>query len=236
MNRILLVEDQKEFHLLVQKALVGEANQITIASTISESRTILAKEKFDLILLDINLPDRDGLEYFAEVRASGAPTERTPVIFLTSAEGLPSKLAAFSLGADDYVTKPFDAQELRARVEGKIRNAKRRQARVEEPQIGPFKFKLAAQTVSHVQDGVEISLTPREFRLLYVLAKNEGRALSRDELLHEVWGQETHVGDRTVDSNMYLLRKKLQGAGEWIESVPGVGYRFRQRATKNSAA
>lgn len=234
MNRILLVEDQREFHLLVSGALNDAENTVVVAPTVAQAASMLGAEKFDLILLDISLPDKNGMDFFAELRADAAASS-IPVIFLTGAESLPNKVAAFSMGAEDYVTKPFNPMELRARVLSKIRKARPAVA-TDECQIGPFRFKLGAQKVFNVADGREITLTPREYKLLYLLAKNQGKVLSRDIILDEVWGRGVHVGDRTVDTHMYSLRKKLDALSDIIESVPTVGYRFREGARDGKTA
>lgn len=236
MNRILLVEDQREFQLLVAQALSDEENTVVVAPTVAQATDTLKREAFDLILLDISLPDRSGMDLFAELKAD-AVLSQTPVIFLTGAESLPSKVAAFSMGAEDYITKPFNGIELRARVLSKIRKVRVSTASsTDEAQYGPFRFKLGAQKVFNTADGREISLTPREYKLLYLLAKNEGKVLSRDTILDEVWGRGVHVGDRTVDTHMYSLRKKLSSLSEIIESVPTVGYRFREGAKEKKIA
>lgn len=225
MNRILLVEDQREFQLIVSRILNDGQQTVTVAETAQAALAEIRKNTFDLILLDISLPDQNGLDFYADLQLV-AESQKIPVVFLTGNENSTSKIAAFSMGAEDYITKPFHPQEFKARVLSKIRKNRSQLQNLEEPKIGPFQFKLGSQRVYLNEGQREIELTPKEFKILYFLARHEDNVFSREQLLNEIWGQQTNVTDRTIDSNIYLLRKKLGEHAVHIEAVSGVGYRF----------
>lgn len=235
MFRLLLVEDQKEFQMIIAKIFEDGQHSLTVAGDARQARGILENEKFDLVLMDISLPDEGGLELCAKLRESEA-TAHLPVIFITGSESLPSKLTAFSLGAEDYIVKPFNYHELKARVTAKLRKVSRTMQSAEESRLGPFLFKLAAQKVYNTSDGQEFGLSPREMKLLYYLARNDDRVMSRQQILDEVWGGGVNVTDRTVDTHIYLLRKKLGSLSVCIEAVPGIGYRFTSSAAAKTKA
>lgn len=223
MNRILLVEDQREFQKIVAQILDDSETVVELAASVEAAKKMLQNNHYELMLLDITLPDQDGISFYAELQTDDIFKD-TPVIFLTSSESTTNKIAAFSLGAEDYVTKPFDHQELKARVHAKIRKRKNINIHAEEVKIEPFHFKLASQRVFTIADGLEFSLTPKEFKLLYCLATHPDRIFAREELLLEVWG--SVVGGRTIDTTIYSLRKKLGSLAQVIEAVPSVGYRY----------
>jgi DNA-binding response OmpR family regulator len=151
-----------------------------------------------------------------------------PVFFLTGKDDISTKVAAFAMGAEDYIVKPFNALELRARVEAKI---KRAASQVESHQIlrkGDLQLDGATHRVYSLASGEPslIRLTPREFKLLFYLAKNEDHVISRSSLLDAIWGDSVEVFDRTVDTHISAIRKKLDKLSGYIESVSGAGYRF----------
>lgn len=223
MNRILLVEDQREFQKIVAQVLDDSDTVVEIAASVEVAKAMLQKNHYELIVLDITLPDQDGISFYADLQTQTALKE-TPVIFLTGSESTTNKIAAFSLGAEDYVVKPFNHQEFKARVQAKLRKAKKRSGVAEEAKIEPFHFRLASQRVFTIADATEFLLTPKEFKLLYCLASHPDRVYSREELLQEVWG--SIVGGRTIDTTIYSLRKKLGPLAQVIEAVPSIGYRY----------
>lgn len=225
MHRILLVEDSESSLKVVESALNGEQILLVVARTIAEARTITTEQtNFDLVLLDISLPDGEGSSLMEHWQSSPR-MRRTPVIILTGKEDVESKVAAFALGADDYIVKPVSPRELRARVEARLRRA------VNAPEVirrGPLALHFPMMRATVVRDGVEspIELTAKEFRLVALLAQNEGQIYSRSELVKAVWGRDMDVVNRTVDSHICGARRKLGPAGKYIESVTGSGYRF----------
>jgi DNA-binding response OmpR family regulator len=234
MKRILLVEDQPEFQMLVRQILRDGEHEIFMASTIGEAVKLLSKNTYDLILLDITLPDRNGLDYYAELQSSET-TKDIPVIFLTGSDSPVNKITAFNLGAEDYVTKPFHFQEFKARVKAKLKKSKTQMAPAAMT-FGPFHFNLNAQRVTLVNEGIDIDLTPKEFRIFYCLARKPETIVTRENLLNEVWGKQVNVNDRTVDSHIYVLRKKLGEYSGFISAVQGEGYRFSLQPKKKKVA
>ena len=181
------------------------------------------EESFDLILLDVMLPGKDGFDVCRELRKAGV---RTPIIMLTAKGQEAEKILGLDLGADDYVTKPFSPKELRAR----IRVALRRSSGAERDEIyrfGDVEVDSARGEVRRA--GAVVDTTPTEFKLLSAFIRNRGRALSREKLLDEAWGQGTFLTDRVVDNHVVALRRKIEiepAEPRYLVSVRGVGYRF----------
>jgi two-component system phosphate regulon response regulator PhoB len=181
----------------------------------------------DLVLLDLMLPDIPGTEVCRQLRASER-TRGTAVVMLTARGEEVDRVVGFEVGADDYVTKPFSVRELMLRVRAILR---RRSGPVEEPnklQKGELEVDIASHRVW--VSGEEIRLTALEFRLLHTLLSRAGRVQTRDTLLSDVWGMHAGLTTRTVDTHVTRLRKKLGEAGDYIETLRGVGYRFREAA------
>lgn len=228
LNRILVVEDEKSHQLIIKKALDHQYD-IDFASSYGEGLAKINSQKnYDLVLLDVLLPDGDGFELCAQMKMKERYSN-TAVIFLSSKEEVKSKVLGFSLGADDYIVKPCDPLELRARVDSRIKKNKDLKQGANSLIEGDLYFELDKQMVS-VKDGQgpssSVDLTPLEFRLLYYLAKNKDIVMSRNQILEGVWGQGTHVLDRSVDTYIASLRRKLKLRGTYIRSIHGVGYKF----------
>jgi two-component system alkaline phosphatase synthesis response regulator PhoP len=175
-----------------------------------------------LIILDIMLPKKDGFQLCRELRRSGVTT---PVLLLTAKSQEAEKVLGLELGADDYVTKPFSPLELRARIKALLR-------RSQSQAVDVFRFgdcEVRFQKFEVCRAGVPVNLTPIEFKLLSALIRNRGKVLSRDQLLDLVWGADTFITDRVVDTHITNLRKKIEpesGHPHYIINVRGVGYRF----------
>jgi two-component system alkaline phosphatase synthesis response regulator PhoP len=175
-----------------------------------------------LIILDIMLPKKDGFQICRELRRSGVTT---PVLLLTAKTQEAEKVLGLELGADDYVTKPFSPLELRARIKALLR-------RSQNQAVDVFRFgdcEVHFQKFEVCRAGVPVNLTPIEFKLLSALIRNRGKVLSRDQLLDLVWGADTFITDRVVDTHITNLRKKIEPASghpHYIINVRGVGYRF----------
>jgi len=226
MARILVVEDSSEERHLIARALAS-GERLVFAASVAEGLERLRSEVFDLALLDVTLPDGDGFQLLSLLRNDERLGE-LPVVFLTARSATPDKVLAFSLGAEDYLEKPWDPQELRARVQARLR---RLQAASEQAPVlrrGDLCLDLGSYRLFACSGDVEteLELTPHEFRLLYRLASREDQVFDRAHLLEAVWGS-TVVTERTVDTHVYNLRRKLGPYGRCIESVRGVGYRFR---------
>lgn len=222
MKTILLVDDAPEIQLAVQVALGSGFLCICCTDTKSALEN-LQQRRFDLAIIDIVLDEGTGFELLAQIRQK-PNLHNLPVIFLTSKANPSDKVLAFSVGADDYIVKPFEPLELRARVDAKLK-------RMSEPQIirGQFRLNLGTQQafIQNQSQETEAQLTPNEFKLLAYFLINEGQILSREKILTSVWGQSLNVTDRTIDTHVYALRKKLGDSASCISSVFGEGYRFK---------
>jgi phosphate regulon transcriptional regulator PhoB len=223
-ERILVVDDEKDLLELVQYHLTHAGFRVATAAT-GEQALERAREKSpDLVLLDILLPDIGGLEVCRMLK-SDERTKNVPVIFLTAKGEEIDRVVGFELGADDYVTKPFSPRELVLRVRALF---KRRRGDADlRPPLTAGDLRLDRDRHEVTIGKKPVDLTATEFKLLAHLMENAGRALSRDSLLDSVWGTEAFVTDRTIDTHVKRLRAKLGKTGEKVETVRGVGYRFR---------
>jgi len=222
MKRILVVEDEPAIAFGLQLDLKSEGYEVEIESDGESALQRARKEAFDLILLDVMLPRKDGFEVCRDLRRSGS---KTPIIMLTAKTQEAEKVLGLEIGADDYVTKPFSPRELRARVKAALRRTAEDETRVyrfgdSEVDFGRCELRRA---------GNPVELTALEFKLLTTFVRNGGKVLSRDQLLDLVWGHGTFVTDRVVDNHVVTLRKKVEpepSEPRYIVSVRGLGYRF----------
>jgi len=230
MANILVVEDSPEVQLIIKKGLDGLDAEITPATSGLEARSLLAMQSSDLILLDIQLPDQDGLQLCTEIRTN-KETSHIPIFFITGKKDIAYKLTAFSMGAQDFIEKPFHPLELRARVEAKLKYLKSTSDDSQVIKCGPLFLNASTQrtSVSINNEQVSIHLTPIEFKLLFYLARNEENILNREQIVNSVWNNSADVNDRTVDAHISGIRKKLGDLSHYIESVSGQGYRFSSR-------
>ena len=223
--RVLVVEDEQDIARLIKHALErsGDADVEIVSSGDTALRAVTELAP-DLVILDLNLPVLSGTEVCRILRARPA-TSAVPIIMLTARTAEGDRVAGLDLGADDYVTKPFSLRELAARVRAVLR----RRRHVDAPTGSIYQgIHLLADfdAVSISVDGNPVRLTRREFELLKFLVENRNRVLSRDRLLERVWGYERFIETRSVDVHVGRLRSKLGAAGEQIETVVGLGYRF----------
>jgi len=226
MHQILLIEDSEEFQKIVLRSL-GNKNQIHRATTADEGFKIIEKNKIDLILLDITLPGRDGYSLMVQLQSS-LKFKNIPVICLTGRKDITDKVTAFKLGADDYILKPFDPLELRARVEAKLSKIQDKREVAELISMGDLRTDRSVHRVSIVENGNEkiVSLTPIEFKLLCHMARQPDRPFTRDQLLAAAWSDHTNIYDRTVDVHICGLRRKLLSLSYYVKAVAGVGYKL----------
>ena len=228
---VMVIEDEKEIRDLVRYNLEKAGFRVAAAADGEEGLKQLFASRPDALVLDLMLPGINGLEIVREVR--GEPlTHDLPVLILTARSAEMDKLLGFEQGADDYLTKPFLPRELVARVKALLRRTKPTgSARALE--AGPLRVDLEAHVASCA--GERLDLTPREFDLLAFLARNPGRALTRDELLRKVWGYD-YVGEtRTVDVHVRRLRAKLGEHHDLIETVLGAGYKLTAPGSAGAA-
>ncbi len=219
---IQIVEDEQDLATLVRQRLEREGFRAVVSADGAKALEDFAKERPDLVLLDLMLPVLDGKEVCRRIRAGS----RVPIIMLTARGEETDKIVGLELGADDYLGKPFGMGELVARVRALLRRAK-----PEPPGGGVRKIKgLEIDLDRYVVrvDGAEIELTPREFGLLSALLKAGGRVLSREDLLTKVWGYQraADLDTRTVDQHVSRLRTKLGSQGDLLLTIKGVGYRL----------
>ncbi len=222
MTRVLVVEDEPGIALGLEEDLTLEGYGVEVAGD-GETAVRRAREgKFDIILLDVMLPKKDGFQVCRELRRGG---NHTPIILLTARAQEAEKVLGLQLGADDYVTKPFSPLELRARIQALLRRAAGVPA-AETYRFGDVDVDFARCELRRAGELVEI--TPVEFKLLATFIRNRGRVLSRQQLLDQVWTDAT-CGDRVVDTHVSNLRKKIEekpAERRYLASVRGMGYRF----------
>jgi DNA-binding response OmpR family regulator len=228
--RVLVVEDEADIAELVKHTLerMGDMQVETVESGDAALKVTVERPP-DLIILDLNLPGLSGLEVCRILR-SRPHTAATPIMMVTARTSERDRVAGLDLGADDYITKPFSLKEFAARVRAMMRRGRRRvtdasnESRPLVYEGGRLRADFDAVSVS--VDGHLVRLTRREFELLKFLVENRNRVLSRDRLLERVWGYEQPIETRSVDVHIGRLRAKLGGAGDQIETIVGLGYRF----------
>ena len=222
--KILVIEDEPDIRRNLEYNLSREGFSVSAAASISEANTLLASTDYNLILLDLMLPDGSGLDLCKSIK-SNSDTESIPIIILTAKDDEVDKVVGFELGADDYVTKPFSVRELILRVKAVLKRGSKKKEIVEVVrQFGDLKIDVDSHEV-HVDDA-KINLTALEFRLLRQLVDTRGRVQSRDQLLSDVWGYSAEVTTRTVDTHVKRLREKLGPMGKYVQTIRGVGYKF----------
>jgi two-component system, OmpR family, copper resistance phosphate regulon response regulator CusR len=220
MSRILIVEDEARITAFLEKGLKANGFVTTVAADASDGLAQARTGGFDLVILDLGLPDRDGMDVLRELRETDT---RTPVIILTARDGVADTVSGLESGADDYVPKPFRFEELLARVRRRLRDE-----RAPEPTVlesGDAALDLRSRRVTVASRSVE--LTAREFALAEMFFRHPGQVLSREQLLSHVWGYDYDPGSNVVDVYVGYLRKKL-GEGR-IATVRGMGYRLEDR-------
>jgi DNA-binding response OmpR family regulator len=214
---VLLVEDEENLAALVEAYLVQEGYRVAVVGSAAAALELLAREPIRLIVLDLNLPDMDGLELCRQVRAHS----NVPVVMLTARDEPADRLAGLGAGADDYIGKPFSPQELVARMKAVLRRAEP-QSDEHQLTLGDVVLERRAREVGVAGERVE--LRPKEFDLLAYLMQNRGVVISRDALLESVWGYDYAGGTRTVDVHVAQLRRKLRRP-DLIRTVRGAGYK-----------
>lgn len=229
---ILIVEDERDLLATLEYNLEREGYQTRIAATGREALEAARELPVpDLVLLDLMLPDLSGTEVCRQLRLDEA-TREVPVIMCTAKSEEIDRVVGFEVGADDYVVKPYSVRELLLRIRAVLRRASAAREDAPREENEDFAFgKLRVDVLGHRVwvEGDEIRLTALEFRLLTTFHSRRGRVQSRERLLSDVWGYQADVTTRTVDTHVKRLREKLDAAGDYIETVRGVGYRFRSR-------
>ena len=225
-DTILLVEDEAALRMTLGDRLRSEGYGVEYATDGPDGLEKATRRPFDLVILDVMLPGLDGLRVCEDIRAAGLIT---PILMLTAKGQTADKVAGLKIGADDYVTKPFDMQELMARVEALLRRAPARATVLSEVvHIGPNRVDLRGTEV--MRDGHALPLSAREFQLLRYFLEHPGATLTREQLLTDVWGYSGKMFTRTVDVHVASLRQKLEPEPKqprYLVTVQGLGYKFR---------
>ena len=228
MYHILIVDDEARIRSLIRKYAEFEGHTVTEAGDGMEAVRLCRKESFDLVIMDIMMPELDGFSACREIRK----VSDTPIIMLSARGEEYDKINGFETGIDDYVVKPFSAKELMLRVEAIMKRARsggkreepKKQNVIIELDNGGFKADLTARIV--YINGQRVEMSPKEYDLLFYMLDNRNIALSRDKLLSEVWGYDFYGDARTLDTHIKLLRKSLGDYSRYIVTLRGVGYRF----------
>ena len=228
MYHILVVDDEARIRSIIRKYAEFEGHTVTEAGDGMEAVSLCRRERYDIIILDIMMPELDGFSACREIRK----TSQTPIIMLSARGEEYDKINGFELGIDDYVVKPFSPRELMLRVEAVMKRTKRPAEQQEQNQIieldgGGLRVDLTARIV--YVDGERVDMSPKEYDLFFYLLRNRNVALTRERLISEVWGYDFYGDARTLDTHIKLLRKTLGKYSDYIVTLRGVGYRFEEK-------
>ncbi len=223
--KLLIVDDEQKIRELIGKYAIFEGYEIAEAEDGMQAIQKAQVEPFDLIIMDIMMPELDGFSASREIRK----TQKTPIILLSARGEEYDKIHGFELGIDDYVVKPFSPKELMLRVGAVLRRAGAAESQGSDHETVAMEGLLVDYTAHQVLiDGMPVVLSPKEYDLLFYMVRNRGIALTRDKLISEVWGFDFFGDDRTLDTHIKLLRKELGDYAKYITTLRGVGYRFEK--------
>ena len=228
MKKILIVEDEEKLSRVLQLELQYENYETKIADNGIDALKLMTDETWDLVLLDIMIPELSGLEVLRRVRRTD---KETPIILLTARDQVHDKVSGLDLGANDYVTKPFQMEELLARIRAHLRKFTSTEQKATTLQLGDLSVNLQTRQVKRLE--TDIQLTPREFDLLTYLMKNKNIVLTREQIMEQVWGYD-YMGDtNVVDVYIRYLRQKVDKnyTPQYIETVRGVGYTMKDETS-----
>ena len=228
-RKILIIEDEKDIQDLLAHYLKREGYDVKIARDGEAGLHKASQERFDLALLDLMLPQMDGLEICRTLR-SQSQTADLPIIMITAKAEEADRIVGLEIGADDYITKPFSPREVVARVKALFRRLEKPKAKEVKHEYGGIALDPAKHEVTY--KGKSHSLTSKEFKLLEFLLANRGRVLSRDILLNEIWGYDYFGTTRTVDVHVAHLRQKFQVLNKSLVSIKGLGYKLQEEPVK----
>jgi two-component system alkaline phosphatase synthesis response regulator PhoP len=226
MKRVLLIEDEPGLVMTLTDRLKSEGYEVGVASDGPAGLERAVRERWDVILLDIMLPGMNGFDVCRDVRQKGVTT---PIIMLTARGQVVDRVLGLKLGADDYLTKPFDLLELSARIEVQLRRAALASAPLSATQYRFGNISVDFRKVEVLRDGKPVEVSAREFLLLKYFIEHREATLSRDELLNEVWGYHSMPSTRTVDVHVAWLRQKIEPSPkqpQYVLTVHGMGYKF----------
>ena len=222
MSKLLVVDDEFRIRQLIRKYAEFEGHTVEEAVDGMQAIDVCRKNKYDLIIMDVMMPELDGFSACREIRKFSS----TPVIMLSARGEEYDKIHGFELGSDDYVVKPFSPKELMARIKAVLSRAGGTQKQEDVIKYQGLEINFTAREV--VIDGVKANMTPKEYDLLFYLVRNMNIALSREKLLEEVWGFDFYGDDRTVDTHIKMLRNSLGPYRNLIVTLRGMGYKFEK--------
>ncbi|MFC9541308.1 response regulator transcription factor [Lysinibacillus sp. NPDC056959] len=224
-NRILIIEDEENIARVLQLELQFEGYKADMAHTGTDGLLKYREQQWDLILLDVMLPEMSGIDVLKRIRATES---QTPVIMLTAKSEVEDKVKGLDLGANDYITKPFDIEELLARIRTALRFSQKGNLQQAEQTFG--QLSINEQTREVIYYGKELQLTPREYELLLYLLKHPKQVLAREQILEAVWGYDYYGDTNVVDVYIRYVRQKLEAANDTpiIQTVRGVGYVLKE--------
>ncbi|MDF2985885.1 MAG: two component transcriptional regulator, winged helix family [Eubacterium sp.] len=223
MLKILIVDDEARIREIIKKYAVFEGHEVTEAADGMEAIQICRERDFDIIIMDIMMPELDGFSACKEIRK----TKKTPVLMLSARGEEYDKIHGFELGIDDYVVKPFSPKELMMRINAIVKRSSGTGLEENKKEIVSFEGLTVDFTGRLVYvDEEKIDMSPKEYDLLFYMVKNRGIALTREKLITDVWGYDFFGDDRTLDTHIKLLRKSLSEYSKYIVTLRGVGYRF----------
>ncbi len=220
--KLLVVDDEARIRELIKKYATFEQYDVTEAENGMQAVELCRQQDFDLIIMDVMMPDLDGFSACREIRKTSA----VPILMLSARGEEYDKLHGFELGIDDYVVKPFSPKELMMRVGAILKRSGAKSESREVVDIGDLRVDFTARRVT--LEGKSLDLSPKEYDLLFYLVRNRGIALTREKLLSEIWGYDFFGDDRTLDTHIKLLRRQLGPYADRITTLRGVGYRFEQ--------
>ena len=219
MQKLLIADDEKNIREMIGKYAVHDGHEVVLASNGKEALELFAKEDFDLVILDVMMPEMDGYEALKKMKER----KDVPCILLTALGQEYDRIYGFDIGAEDYVTKPFSLKELMLRIRVILKREMKSTGRIV---VNGLIVDEDAHTVT--VDGERVDMANKEYELLLYLLKNRGNALTRQAIISKIWGYEYDSDDRTLDTHMKLLRKDLKEYGNCITTIRGVGYRFEK--------
>jgi DNA-binding response OmpR family regulator len=223
MKTIVCIEDQPDYQEIFRRTLKDFS--LVMCSTLQEGKDYFeSNSPCDLVVIDVSLPDGDGIRFYS-LHKDHFEGRGIPAIFLSASTDIENKLTALRLGAEDYLCKPIHPLELKVRIEAKLERSEKKKEEANQVRVGDLIIDLDRQQVICTSSNDSLDLTGLEFRLLLHFSRNIDRVLSREQILDQVWGQKVAVQDRTVDTHVSHLRKKIGDLAFRIEPVQGMGYR-----------
>jgi len=217
--KILVMEDDQDIQALIEEFLKSAGYEVAVADDGVYGMSLFKKHRYDLVILDVMMPNLDGHSACKMIRSRS----NVPIMMLTALDEEKDFIKGFELGVDDYISKPFSFTILLKKVEALLRRTYGN-ASPKSLVFGGLSANLEAYTLT--VDEVAIEVTTKEFEILYLLMENQGRVLTREAILNQIWGYDFFGDSRVVDTHIKNLRKKLKTAGEWIKTIKGIGYKF----------